>query len=245
MERKTNKKGETVICNGDVRAVIRQDSSGWFDPRVDQDNLGTMICWHRRYSLGDSHKHEDYEAFKKDLWLDHAIPFEQQKVVDDFFAGEGKHREDEIIERVMADYEVLPDARRAMFEMVLDLVDLRELGFPDEIIALPLYLYDHGGITMSTGAFGCSWDSGQVGWIYCTKERALSWLDSADETRVLTALKGEVSEYDQYLTGDVWEVLVYKGACGCDQCDAVVDSCGGFLGEESAIEHAEQIIQSV
>jgi len=37
-------------------------------------------------------------------------------------------------------------------------------------VILPLYLYDHGGITMSTGAFSCPWDSGQVGWIYAPKK---------------------------------------------------------------------------
>lgn len=40
------------------------------------------------------------------------------------------------------------------------------------LIALPLYLYDHSGITMSTGGFSDSWDSGQVGFIYVTPERA-------------------------------------------------------------------------
>jgi hypothetical protein len=205
-----------------------------------------MICWHGRYDLGDPHEHYDSEDFMRKLWLEHATVPEQRKIVDDFFAGEvsGKDR-DEIIERAMTEHQVPEHRSRAIFEMALDRVNMRELGFPDEVIALPLYLYDHGGITMSTGAFGCRWDSGQVGWIYCTKENALSWLGSADEARVLTALKGEVSEYDQYLRGDVWEVLIYKGACGCDQCDSVVDSCGGFLGQEGAIEHAEQMIQSV
>jgi len=37
-------------------------------------------------------------------------------------------------------------------------------------VILPLYLYDHGGITMNTGGFSCRWDSGQVGWIYASKE---------------------------------------------------------------------------
>ena len=44
-------------------------------------------------------------------------------------------------------------------------------GGEDEVVALPLYLYDHSGITMNTSGFSCPWDSGQVGWIYCTKKR--------------------------------------------------------------------------
>ena len=30
-------------------------------------NLGTLICWHRRYRLGDSHEFESPEAFLRDL----------------------------------------------------------------------------------------------------------------------------------------------------------------------------------
>ena len=30
-------------------------------------NLGTLICWHRRYRLGDSHQHDSPEAFLRDL----------------------------------------------------------------------------------------------------------------------------------------------------------------------------------
>jgi len=155
------------------------------------------------------------------------------------------HLEPEMVERAAREGHTPESQPRAIFEMVLDLVDVREFGFPGEIIALPLYLYDHGGITMSTSAFGCAWDSGQVGWIHCTKGRAREWFGSDDEARILRALKGEVEEYDQYLRGYVFEVVVYKGACGCDQCDEVIDICSGFLGEESAIEHAEQMIQGV
>jgi len=44
-------------------------------------------------------------------------------------------------------------------------------GGADNVVCLPLYLYDHSGITMNTTGFSCPWDSGQVGWIYVTKEK--------------------------------------------------------------------------
>lgn len=44
-------------------------------------------------------------------------------------------------------------------------------GGEDNVVWLPLYLYDHSGITMNTTGFSCGWDSGQVGWIYVTKDR--------------------------------------------------------------------------
>jgi len=37
---------------GTVRLQIMQDK-GPLNPRTDQDNLGTMVCWHSRYALGD------------------------------------------------------------------------------------------------------------------------------------------------------------------------------------------------
>ena len=33
------------------------------DPRVDYDNLATMICWHSRYNLGDKHDFSDPQEF--------------------------------------------------------------------------------------------------------------------------------------------------------------------------------------
>lgn len=36
------------------------DPRGW-------DNIGTMICWHRNYKLGDTHNHEDAESLLQSL----------------------------------------------------------------------------------------------------------------------------------------------------------------------------------
>ena len=44
-------------------------------------------------------------------------------------------------------------------------------GGEDNVVFLPLYLFDHSGVTMNTTGFSCPWDSGQVGWIYATKEK--------------------------------------------------------------------------
>ena len=74
-------------------------------------------------------------------------------------------------------------------------------------IVIPLYLYDHGGITISTTPFSCPWDSGQVGFIVLSKKRirdmyaikrvTKKWLD-----RAMAELDAEVKTYDSYLCGD-------------------------------------------
>jgi hypothetical protein len=40
-------------------------------------------------------------------------------------------------------------------------------------IVLPVYMYDHSGITINTTGFSCGWDSGQVGIIYISRKDAI------------------------------------------------------------------------
>jgi hypothetical protein len=96
-------------------------------------------------------------------------------------------------------------------------------------VVLPLYLYDHSGITMRCAPFSCPWDSGQVGFIYAKADTIQKeWGDPKDpkvRERAAEYLKGEVRTYDYYLTGSVWG-FVYEGPDGED------DSCWGFYGED-------------
>ena len=109
--------------------------------------------------------------------------------------------------------------------------------YPDAVI-LPLFLYDHSGLTMSVSGFSCPWDSGQVGYIVCPPER---W-EGLDREQVEKNLKQEVATYDQHLRGDVWWFIVEERE-DCAECGRGdwqhVDSCGGFYGsnwEENGIK---------
>jgi hypothetical protein len=157
------------------------------------DNLGTMVCQHRRYNLGDKH---DYDLNDCNSWLD------VQK----------------------------------------------ELGYPP--IILNLYLYDHSGITMSCKPFGDKWDSGQVGFIFATNETLVKEYGRVDEeviNKAQSVLEGEVKTYDQYLTGDVYGYKIYELST-CDHGHEhmeEVDSCWGYYGEDSCMEEAESIVNSL
>jgi hypothetical protein len=94
-------------------------------------------------------------------------------------------------------------------------------------VMLPLYLYDHSGITMKTSPFSCPWDSGQVGWIYVSREEILRELGGSRLTEALRdwareILRGEVEIYDKYLTGETYQFVVF------DCNGEVLDSGGGF-----------------
>jgi len=117
-------------------------------------------------------------------------------------------------------------------EQLQDWINSRE-----DFVMLPLYLYDHSGITMSTSSFSCRWDSGQVGYIYCPTNTILKEYGNTNLstlTKVEDILEDEVKTYDQYLTGDVYGFKLYKK----EKCSSghehleFIDSCHGFYGDD-------------
>lgn len=151
------------------------------------DNMGKMVCFHRRYNLGDKHSYSVEEALE---------------------------------------------------------IEARE-----DVVSLPLYLYDHSGLRMKVGSFHghlsqghAEFDSGKVGIIYVTVEDALKEHKAARMTKQLRekiehVLEQEVKTYDQYLSGDVYGYVVE------DTHGDHVDSCWGFYGGEYALTEARSAAQ--
>jgi len=111
------------------------------------------------------------------------------------------------------------------------------------IVALPLYLYDHSGITMKTTPFSCQWDSGQIGYIYVTyedirKEYNTKRITPKIREKVEKLLIAEVKTYDKYLTGEVYGYQIFKGG-------DIEDSCYGFfVSPEEIIKECKSIIDT-
>lgn len=171
---------------------IKSDDSP--DSPRDWDNLGTMVCFHKRYDLGDKHdfKSNDYNSWK----------------------------------------EVAEDIEKTVGKAIIS----------------PLYLYDHSGLRIKIGSFHgllpqghAEFDSGQVGFIYCTHEKACKEFGKKRASKALIAkvakiLEGEVETYDTYLSGGVVGYVVEnpKGE--------VTDSCWGYYDTDAAISDAKGII---
>lgn len=106
-------------------------------------------------------------------------------------------------------------------------------------IALPLYLYDHSGITMNTTGFNCRWDSRQVGMIYIEREKILKEFKVKRLTKNLikeikARLIAEVETYDCYLRGEVYGYTI-------EQNGNELDSCWGYYGHaEYCLEQAKE-----
>lgn len=135
------------------------------------------------------------------------------------------------------------DAMEAHLRRPLDIDDPSGyLGSGEGAIAvLPLYLYDHSGITMNTEGFSCPWNSGQVGFIYATKESIAKIFGEETPTleRIEECLKHEVKAYDQYLTGDIWSYAIE------DEAGEILDSCCGFYGHDEAQREAEEVLSNL
>ena len=161
--------------------VLEQDNHP-VNPRED-DNLGTMLCMHRRYDLGDD-----------------------------------------------------PKAGR---EEIKDYLEGRK---GDVAISLPLYLYDHSGITMNTTGFSCPWDSGIVGTIFVNKEKVRKWygvkkITTKMDEKVKEHLRNEVKVYDDYISGNVYRYIISKDG-------EEMDNSGGYSYED-ALAEAKAIVDNM
>jgi hypothetical protein len=190
-------KTEAKPRKGKLRLRIERDENAR-DPRKD-DNVGTMVCWHRRYTLGDQQASRRFSQWKIELAVSLLTPKDRAR------------------------YALPDDDDDILLYQAVQIID-------EKAIVLPLYLYDHSGITMATTPFSCPWDSGQVGWIYCTWEKAREeWGPAVTSLQIKKCLQDEVKVYDNYLTGEVYGYIVERW----DGDEWVKeDSCLGFYGSD-------------
>jgi len=96
------------------------------------------------------------------------------------------------------------------------------------ILKLPLFLYDHSGICISTSDFNDPWDSGKVGHIVCTKENLEKiGLKNLSVGKIKEQLEKEVKEYSDYLEGN--KTFYYFSIF--DKKHNLIDSCSGYKYE--------------
>lgn len=113
------------------------------------------------------------------------------------------------------------------------------------LIGLPVYAYVHGDATISTTPYGCPWDSGRSGWVYCTKEKAITEFGNKVCTegvraKALKALQGEVETFAQYLRGEVYGYVIER----CEDGEwEQLDSCWGMYGLDYCISEAQSTAQ--
>lgn len=114
----------------------------------------------------------------------------------------------------------------------------------DIALILPLYLYDHSGLTIATEPFSCRWDSGQLGYIFITKDNLRKSFSCKRIThnilsKAKESLNAEIKIFDLYLRGEVYIVEVM------DDSKNVLDSCGSIYGHQYAQKIGEELKQNL
>ena len=114
----------------------------------------------------------------------------------------------------------LEEQKEEIMDCLIDILpnhDLLALAGKENII-LPLFLYDHSGLSISASSFGgrevhAEWDSGQVGWIYATAGEVKETYGSVSTENMEKAkqcLLSEVKTYDAFLSGQCYGFRLYK-----------------------------------
>lgn len=196
------------------------------------DNIGTIAIWHRRYAFGDVHPDESNTEYLRGLAVAACPRLEEILYYWDnegFVAIEERHGTDE----------ALRETGRICDELIGAVIE-------KHYVIKTLYLYDHSGLSLSTSPFSCPWDSGPVGYIYCSidKARESQLLDESadwgtpvshpDYPTLLAVtehnLECEVKTLDAYLSGEVYGFVVEEE--GEDGEFFEVDSCWSFYGSD-------------
>lgn len=154
----------------------------------DWDNIGTMVCFHGRYTLGDTPN-----GYRE--------PQDLQDYLDGF-----------------------------------------------DGVALPLFLYDHSGLSISFAPYSCPWDSCRIGSIFATMETIReNWkgTDKEIKEKATRALQAEVMTYTEYLKGYVYGYDLLEVCDHCGNDNESVGSCWGFYGLDYCIEEARAELTAI
>ena len=212
--------------NGNEYVLHIQQDSDPEDPRTFDDHDCLMACFHRRYTLGDTIDQREPEAFWQGLV--------RKYVPEATLFNKANAKPDEIPDRYTWEdndgtvYGNLTSWKVCLYYVEdLTIPQCQSLLYP-YLVSLPLWLYDHSGITISCGdrvyPYNDRWDSGLVGWIIYAKQAE----DGEDwRERAFARMRAEVEEYDHYLQGEVYGFTIYENG-------EEIDSCWGYYGDDLA-----------
>lgn len=107
-------------------------------------------------------------------------------------------------------------------------------------VVLPVFMFDHGDVQLSTKPFGDRFDSGQLGVIYATPAAYEKAVGSAgSEEAIAKELRAEVDAYGRYLNGESYVAAIF------DSTGEMIDSLGNIDSEEEALRWAKAEIDNI
>lgn len=178
------------------------------------DNVCTMVCWHRHYSLGDKHNYDNADEFFEDI-LHNVCGMRYE------------------------DFEELSTREKYKLASESDKIYIKELNLYDHsgitISTSNSYPYNDRWDAGCVGFIYVTKEKLFEEHIGTVEE---TWKEQADR-----CIEGEVDIYDQYIRDDVYRFILTKKVLKQDKCphcgevireyevDEEDDSCWGFYGD--------------
>lgn len=185
-----------------------------YDPFMDSprnfDTLGTIVYIHSGYILGDINLNDYMGETGEDMFLNHIDEISNNTIIPN------RKEIDEFTEEEK--------------EQVWKWID-------ENLVILTVYGYEHGNIMLNTKGFNCRFDSGQVGYIYVTKEDikseyGISKLTDEYIEKAKNVLNREIKEFSEYIQGNVYSYTVY------DQNNEIYDIADMFYDLDECRDEA-------
>lgn len=198
-----------------VEYTLEVEQADWVDDPRNENNLCTMVCWHRDYRLGDKHNFDNSDEFMQHLYLDVT----------------GKH---------WCDDHESDDWQDVYKELqTTNLVLIKPINLYDHggltVSTSNCYPYND---RWDSGVVGFIYVTKKTIFEECGNITEENWLERADKY-----LEGEMKTYDQYLRGDVYSFRLTKTIIQQDKCphcgevireyedEKFIDGFSGFYGD--------------
>lgn len=213
--------GKTAkVVNGIAYRLTIENDDIQENPYTEWDNVGYFVNYHRNYSFGNSNMKS---------------PFNIERFIHEVNSECSFNKEESIYL-----YKLL--------ERIENGKDITIEHVEKVAIILPVYCYEHGGVTLSTGRFSCPWDSGQIGYLVCPKSEARVEWGKVYSKRAIACMASELKTFDMILQGyQYWfrlekfektellqglsddELIEYLEENESEWNES--DSCGGYIGD--------------
>lgn len=193
--------------------IVHDDNP--MSPRYHSDSMGHLAVWHKDFSIGDNEILENYQN--------------EGHLLSVILSGIGQPSDmaDEEWEELL---ELVCECDIDAMNRALELVQKR-------YIIWPLSLRDYSNYVRleKRDAFYSKYGRRDVhGFMYLSDEDALKEYDSYDYIeRAENYIQGELNEYNMYLEGDVWGIIL-EGKCECCESWVTIDSCWDIYGYDYA-----------
>lgn len=240
------------------------------DPRT-WDNVATFVCEHRRYNLGDE---QDIEGRIDSLFSDyvpakaiidhfvktrdaHLVPGEEDDYCDQYYEYKETVCGEEYTRYIDAD---TSDSDDSIASDMADQLDVCEkmllLENTGEIVALPISMYEHSGISLWLGSkWGhpdAQWDCSSIGFAYVEKktaEKEMPQRKLTDEQKndwkkwAYAMMEDEMETYNKYVSGEVYGYMI-EDEEGEEASNVHLCGCWGFYDKDHLLEYAKNDIDT-